>query len=132
MKNIVITLAVCIFAMTLIVVSYKHRTDVPPECPDEFICYTVNGGERVTPVGDNTIAHVQVYWYDSYEDLQNEWAKTEEGKVDAWSECFPHIEFDQLCEIHAVRPEYVWGDPRIDDLGHELLHTLWGDFHVIE
>ena len=33
------------------------------------------------------------------------------------------------CVIHAQFPEQVLGDPRMDALGHELLHCLVGDFH---
>jgi len=127
MKRFVTT--IMLVAFTLVACESAYREG---ECPEGNICYDIDAGERVAPTTDNTIAHVQVHWYDSYEDLQNEWAKTEEGEADAWSECFPHVEFDRICEIHVVRPEFVWGDPRIDDLGHELLHTLWGDFHVVE
>lgn len=42
------------------------------------------------------------------------------------------VDFDanvSYCVITAVLPEHMLGDPRMDALGHELLHCLTGEFH---
>jgi hypothetical protein len=34
-----------------------------------------------------------------------------------------------VCHITAMLPEKILGDPRMDTLGHELLHCIAGSFH---
>ena len=102
------------------------------ECPPGDVCYKVDASEKVRwrPGGYDTVLF-KVTWYVNHEHVNNTW--TGEGEVDAWNECWNLTDRGRYCEIHVVRPEFVWGDPKMDDLGHEVLHgfldTDEGEFH---
>lgn len=103
------------------------------ECPSTAVCYYTDKTEKVRWFAEGTpdMACFKPFWYDSYEDVQASWP--EEGEVDAWNECLDLQDNIRYCEIHVVRPQYVYGDPAMDDLGHEVFHgfidTELGDFH---
>lgn len=103
--------------------------DAVKECPSGNVCYQVDSSERVDwEAGpEHDAVTFQVTWYDSYEELRED-LDLEDG--DALSDCYEYSDGKRGCDIYVVRPEFVWGDPRIDDLGHEVLHGfLEGDWH---
>jgi hypothetical protein len=133
-QGIVLTVALFAIAAVALVADYKHRTAKEPECPYGFVCYAVDESEEVQWRDGYDTVTFTVKWYYTYEQLQAFWtAEGGEGEVDAWNECWDFEDGSRRCDIHVVRPRYVWGDPRIDDLGHEVLHgfldTEEGNFH---
>lgn len=91
--------------------------------------------QPIIPVYDIRNVAITVHWHQDYESLNAELtdAVGPHDPVLAWTQCAPPIEASGLtinpCVIHAIPPTQVEGDPRMETLGHEFLHTLIGNFH---
>lgn len=70
---------------------------------------------------------VTMFWYD---DIWNLREAVNDPDVCGFSECEVHEEQNiAYCHIHAVRPKVI-DDIWSATLGHEVLHGLWGQFHL--
>lgn len=94
---------------------------------DDEVCYEPYGADIEAEYESDSLL-ITVNWYDSIEELQE---AIGEEDTEAISECEVHPDRDiGWCEIWVVRPTKVLGDPNMDALGHEVLHGLWGDYHI--
>ena len=89
-------------------------------CPEDTYCYKPYGAP-IEAEYVMTGSLVIIRW-------------TPEDQMPDGVEAFAEWEVDyennfSACVITATPPQQVLGDPRMDALGHELLHCLIGNFH---
>lgn len=97
-----------------------HQYLFPPTCPEDTLCYPTTG----------VSVEAQHHLLGSV--VRIEWRTREQmpENVQAFSEWRVDYENNlSLCVIFAEFPELVYGDIRMEALGHELLHCLTGEFH---
>lgn len=83
-------------------------------------CYW-NKGEQVSPEFNGTTTIVEIHWT-SESELRKQ-------GVSGYSN-YQFIDASTTaCAIYAPIPTHVYGDHKMDTLGHELLHCLIGSYH---
>lgn len=131
----------------LIMLVYLGVTSAPTVADEDEFCYeySAEGGlcfpgfraYKITGDGEEDVrtSVVKVTWYDDYNAVTKAWMElTSQPKphesIEAWSWSDWSEELGLwVCEIHAVEPEMVIGDARMDALGHELYHCFVGGFY---
>lgn len=124
MKVASTVLWITLLSGVLLGVSVKRLApDTPPPtdvCPESMICYEPYGA----PVEAKYFLNGSIILV-SFIDA----ADMPDG-VEAYAQYAADFENNlSFCVITAVIPEQVLGDPRMDALGHELLHCITGAFH---
>lgn len=114
------TLVAMVVLLTLAITAALNAPD-PNACPEHLICYEPYGAPvEAQHILNGSIVQV-TFVADDDERLQGNEA------VAAWV-----VDYESnlsWCAITAQMPEQVLGDPRMDALGHELLHCIAGNFH---
>ena len=85
----------------------------------EQVCYEPYGQE-VEPEYIINRTDVEIRWVTPADLPRNVEAQATYTLHGNWSSCL----------IEAQLPEHILGDPKMDALGHELLHCLTGNFHA--
>lgn len=108
------------FLLGLLAGGFYATTTKPNTCPEDMYCYEPYGAPIAAEyVLDGAI--VAIKFVDASE------FKNGEEAYAIWE-----VDYDKnisWCLIKAQFPEQVLGDPRMDALGHELLHCITGNFH---
>lgn len=117
------------------VVPLMAQPDLGQNIEGDPVCY-MNDGERVVPEYEVEYLMTKVNWFDTTQEMRAavlarnpDWDVSD---MEGYSECTPYTEGVTVvmsCEIWVERPQFVFGDPRMDSLGHEILHGLMGGFH---
>lgn len=101
----------------------KLMTSPPPPsdtCPETMVCYEPYGA----PVEPEYILQGSVVMVRFIDE-----SAMPDG-YDAYAEYVADFENNlSWCVITTVMPEQVLGDPKMDALGHEMLHCIVGAFH---
>ena len=106
---------------------------------DSLSCYE-GGGELIKPEYINTNLLIKVNWFDTMEELLDDLISYDPDNPEwveyvlsagEYTDCDVYHENADIgfCEVWAVMPKYVLGDPYVDGFGHEALHGLFGDYH---
>lgn len=98
----------------------QHVDEVWDTCPETMICYEPYGA----PVEAEYVFGGSIVRVDFVDESELP------DDAEAIAEYVPNFEKNfSWCKITTLFPERVLGDPRMDALGHELLHCIIGDFH---
>ena len=95
-----------------------------------FLMATCEGADptdRIEAEFNITTATIIVHWFDSEKELQ---LATQYNDIAGVSECEWRPDFNiSFCELWLVRPNSLQDDYDFDTIGHEIYHTLAGEFH---
>ena len=81
---------------------------------------------------ENTVVVLSLHLYDDHEALSKEHSEIHKDKTEVygWSDCELQPEQNvAFCDVYVLRPTYVYSDPAICTLGHEVWHGVAGRFH---
>lgn len=143
--------AIVIALIVTLAIGIAQGVDASPDTYDDA-CYPHSAygkeicfpsGERVTSdsIEDINEVIIKTIWYDSYEEVTAAYHEAfnpeldeplhEDDMLEGWSQADWSDHFGLwVCELHLIKPEYVFGDTRMDALGHELYHCLVDGFHL--
>jgi hypothetical protein len=93
----------------------------------EEVCYGPSEGQLVTPTSNVSVVVSVFHWQENHEMIQ---VLFDDPMISGASAC--EIQEDKniaFCDHYVVMPKYVYGDPAMDTIGHEVLHGAFGSYH---